>query len=81
MYTLLLDTLHLHLHTGFGFSLELPREGGESTVCPYFHSSPAHYDGPYRLHPALQYSSPGKQAHTITLELYSSSYCSSKCIL
>jgi hypothetical protein len=50
---------HMYLHTGFGFSLELPREGGESTACPYFHSPPAHYDGPYRLHPALQYSSPG----------------------
>ncbi|KAG5178436.1 kinase-like domain-containing protein, partial [Tribonema minus] len=43
---------------GFGYSLELPRDGGDATACPHFHSGGGPLDGPWRLHPLLPFSSP-----------------------
>ena len=44
---------------GMGFSADFPREGGTTLPCPHFMSgAQGRYEGLWRLHPVLKYSSP-----------------------
>lgn len=44
---------------GFGFSVDLPSNGGSSTPCPYFQTGArSGFEGVWRLHPVMAFSSP-----------------------
>lgn len=44
---------------GFGFSVDLPSDGSSTTPCPYFQTGArTGFEGMWRLHPVMAYSSP-----------------------
>lgn len=44
---------------GFGFSVDLPSNGSSSTPCPFFQTGArSGFDGTWRLHPVMAFSSP-----------------------